>query len=114
MPLLDYPGLGPKPPPYLRADQPTGAPAQECARWREEDEHEKYNAGLVRTALKRLRAARAAGSPAELLEALGTCVRKSFAGIDHEALYSKCHAGTKQLIEAYLDEVEMSIAYLRQ
>ncbi len=78
---------------------------KETAAWRSSPEHQQYNAAVVRAALDRLRVARAAGDARGLLDVLRTCVRKSFGGIDNEQLYSRCHAGTKVLIELYVDEV---------
>ena len=81
--------------------------------WRAEAEHPRYNAGIVKSALSRLRAARVGGSTEELHDALAHCVRKSFAGIDDEELYSRCHAGTKRLIESYVDEVVAALGALQ-
>lgn len=81
--------------------------------WRAVAEHPRYNAGIVMSALSRLRAARVGGSIEELHDALAHCVRKSFAGIDDEELYSRCHAGTKRLIESYVDEVVAALGALQ-
>ena len=80
-----------------------------CARWRASAEHPQYNSTLVSATLVRLRTARTAGDADALLDALGMCVRKSFVGIDAEALYSHCHSGTKTLIEEFVSEVVASL-----
>ena len=82
----------------------------DCAEWRSKSEDNMYNATAVRLTLQRLRSARADGDIDALLDILGTCVRKSYCGIDHEALYSRCHSGTKKLVEMYVDEVVASLA----
>ncbi|KAL3914782.1 MAG: hypothetical protein SGPRY_007500, partial [Prymnesium sp.] len=84
-----------------------------CASWRRVDEHAQYNSSLVRAMCSRLRSARRKGDTQALLDALGVCVRKSFCGIDGEALYSRCHASTKMLIESHLSEVEAALSEVR-
>ena len=95
---------------YEAAGRQLDRESDECNQWRFTAEDPMYNAILVRTTFERLRSARDAGDMETLLGALGTCVRKSFSGIDNEALYAHCHSGTKLLIEKYVDEVVTSLA----
>jgi hypothetical protein len=88
--------------------------SEETVNWKSSSEHPQYNAPLVQLTLERMRAARAAGDYSALLDILGTCVRKSYCGIDAEALYSKCHAGTKRLVELYVDEVVAALGEVQQ
>ena len=90
---------------YRAAGIALDSESEATMKWQAESEHPAYNAALVRQTLDRLRAARAANDVASLIDVLGTCVRKSFCGIDAEALYSHCHCGTKRLISLYVDEV---------
>ena len=98
---------------YREAGRELDRASAETVGWQAQPEHAQYNAAAVQSALQRLRAARAADDVDGLVEALGACVRKSFSGIDHEALYSACWCGTKRLVEAYVDEVVAALGYLR-
>ncbi|KAL1510359.1 hypothetical protein AB1Y20_006670 [Prymnesium parvum] len=100
-------------PEYLETAKSLDA-EDECSRWRAHAEHPQYNSRLVRAMGSRLAAARRRGEGAALLDALGECVRKSFGGIDAEVLYSRCYAGTKSVIEEYLEEVLASLDHMRQ
>lgn len=82
--------------------------------WKGISQDPAYNADLVQVAVQRLRAARASEDAIALLDALSVCVRKSFAGIDHEALYSRCFCGTKRLIELYVDEVVAALGDVQE
>lgn len=99
---------------YQAAARMLDADLAGTAEWRRDPHHPKYNAVLVSATLQRLRAVRADADANELLDILGTCVRKSFCGVDHEALYARCHAGTKHLVELYVDEVVHSLGDVRQ
>jgi hypothetical protein len=85
---------------FLEAGRALDAASDECLQWQAEAEHPQYNAAAVARTLQTLRAARAADDVDALCEALGTCLRKSFAGIDSEALYARCHAGTVRRLAA--------------
>lgn len=98
---------------FHAAGRELDASSAETVKWKATADHPQYNAALIARTLDKLRAARHSKDYAALLDILGTCVRKSYCGIDAEALYSRCHTGTKRVVELYVDEVVGALGDLR-
>ncbi|CAL1700663.1 unnamed protein product [Somion occarium] len=81
--------------------------------WKMIDEDPYYDWKLVRKVLRSLRIFREKNDAHALLGVLETCVRTNFAGIESSRLYSETFYGTKELIEAYVGELEKALEYVR-
>lgn len=94
--------------------------------WKETDEYAYYNSKTVRTVWEQLRRLRAElensksdpknGAKAQIAEDLRTLVEGSvkdnFVGVENPHLYSETYYGTKDLVQDFVDEVEMSLQAL--
>lgn len=88
----------------LAHDERSGA-----ARWKSEERSSRYGYARVRRRLDRLRELRAADDPHELLFYLNEGIHGNMDGIGKPALYSEAKFGTKDLIEAYVSELDDAI-----
>ncbi|KAF5389099.1 hypothetical protein D9757_004914 [Collybiopsis confluens] len=82
--------------------------------WKKIDEDAFYDWKLVRKVKKSLLSLREAGDARGLMGILETCIRANFAGVESPRLYSETYFGTKDLIEAYYDEQEKAMEFLRE
>ncbi|KAH9899860.1 patatin-domain-containing protein [Cubamyces lactineus] len=82
--------------------------------WKLVDEDPYYDWKLVRKVRRSLKAMREKNDARGVLGVLETCLRTNFAGIESARLYSETFYGTKVLIEAYIDEVEKALEYIRE
>ncbi|KAL5530026.1 hypothetical protein ACEPAF_6283 [Sanghuangporus sanghuang] len=82
--------------------------------WKRIDEDPFYDWRLVRKVLRSLRNLRRADDARGVLGVLETCLRTNFAGVESARVYSETFYGTKDLIEAYIMEVEKALAYIRE
>ncbi|KAI0761733.1 hypothetical protein BC629DRAFT_1726055 [Irpex lacteus] len=81
--------------------------------WKTIDEDSYYDWKLVRKVLRTLKNLRAKNDAHGLLGVLETCIRTNFAGVESPRLYSETFYGTKDLIEAYVNEQERAIEFIR-
>jgi len=95
-------------------------------KWKETDDYAYYNSGTVRRVRDELRKHRIAleesergkdtGRTERILEELRTlveqAVKDNFVGVDNPRLYSETHYGTKNLVQSFVDEVELAISTL--
>ncbi len=91
----------------LRHDEVSG-----MKRWREVDQTTQYDFSQIRIRLDRLRSLRARHDHQGLLFALNEGIHGNMAGIGRSSLYRRAKAGTKRLIEQYIDEIEDSLRFL--
>ncbi|KAI0638196.1 patatin-domain-containing protein [Trametes polyzona] len=82
--------------------------------WKLLDEDPYYDWRLVRKVRRSLKACREKNDARGVLGVLETCIRTNFAGVESARLYSETYYGTKVLIEAYIDEVEKALEYIRE
>ncbi|KAI0832430.1 patatin-domain-containing protein [Trametes gibbosa] len=82
--------------------------------WKLLDEDSYYDWKLVRKVRRSLKASREKNDARGVLGVLETCIRTNFAGVESARLYSETYYGTKVLIEAYIDEVEKALEYIRE
>ncbi|KAH9853463.1 patatin-domain-containing protein [Lenzites betulinus] len=82
--------------------------------WKLLDEDPYYDWKLVRKVRRSLKACREKNDARGVLGVLETCLRTNFAGMESARLYSETYYGTKVLIEAYIDEVEKALEYIRE
>lgn len=80
--------------------------------WKSESEFDYYDFKTVRRAARRLKEHREKGDIPELRRLLETCVKSNFGGIESPRLYSMTYYGTKNLVEVYLEEVQVSLRFL--
>jgi len=88
-------------------DRETGADA-----WRHNDDSSLYDASSITTRLERLRHLRNKKDDHGLLFALNEGIHGNMAGMGQAKLYLEAKAGTKNLIEAYINEIRDSLEYL--
>ncbi|PWN43699.1 patatin-domain-containing protein [Ceraceosorus guamensis] len=81
--------------------------------WRYEDASGLYDWRLVKKVTASLKAFRERDDAENLLGVLDLCIRNNFAGIENFRLYSETYFGTKFAIEAYLQEAERGLEYVR-
>ncbi|TKX27479.1 hypothetical protein C1H76_0316 [Elsinoe australis] len=96
-------------------------------KWKETDEYAYYNCKTIRTVTQQLRALReriesepqsngASEKHAILLDELRglveACVKNNFAGYENPRLYSESYFGTKNLVQAYVDEAAAAVQTL--
>ncbi len=89
------------------ADQASGA-----VDWREDDESPHLASGLLRADMDRLRVLRSSGKPLEIQEVLQESLYRHQGDIANPINYRVALAGTKRVIDEYLDEVETTLRYL--
>jgi len=83
----------------LTYDERTGA-----GRWRRIDKSRRYDYGVTRRRLEKIRQLRASGDPHQLLYYLNQGLHGNMGGMGSSRLYSRAKFGTKDLITAYIDE----------
>ncbi|KAM6495857.1 patatin-like phospholipase domain containing protein [Amanita muscaria] len=81
--------------------------------WKRIDEDTYYDWKLVRKVQLSLHRMRENKDARGLLGILETCIRANFAGVESPRLYSETFYGTKDLIESYFSELELSLQYIR-
>lgn len=82
--------------------------------WKEAEQSDIYDYQLVRNRLEQLRAAREANDTDTLLHLIRTTLSRNLGNMGDQALYTKCFAGTKHLIEEYICECERALQTLMQ
>jgi TAG lipase/steryl ester hydrolase/phospholipase A2/LPA acyltransferase len=80
--------------------------------WRRNDESGLYDASSIAIRLQRLRRLRKKGNDKGLLFALNEGIHGNMAGMGHAKLYQKAKAGTKHLIEDYINEIRDALVHL--
>ncbi len=80
--------------------------------WRREEESPHLSVDLLRSDMVRLRALRAQEDPLAIQEVLQESLYRHQGDIVNPALYQPAHAGTKFLIEEFLDCIEDTLHYL--
>lgn len=90
-------------------DQLTGG-----QKWRLRDESSLYDYESIRIRLDKLRALRATGDDKALLFALNEGIHGNMAGMGKSQLYSPARAGTKALIENYVQEISDALEHLAE
>ena len=88
-------------------DRETGADE-----WRRNDGSRQYDHASISKRLKRLRTLRKKGDDHGLLFALNEGIHGNMAGMGRVALYQRAKAGTKVLIEDYINEIRDALNYL--
>jgi len=88
-------------------DEVTGA-----AEWRCEDESHCYDAAALRQAILRMVRLREASEGAGLIAALNEDLQRNLDDLCDPTLYDDALAGSKLLVERYLDEVEVALDWL--
>ncbi|VVT47123.1 uncharacterized protein SAPINGB_P001554 [Magnusiomyces paraingens] len=81
-------------------------------RWRNAPESSLYDHNLIAARKAHLAAARLSGRPNDLATALRAGLLRNIGSIAAPALYTRAHAGTKLLIEAYIAEVIRGLEHL--
>ena len=81
--------------------------------WRHNEESRLYDASSISTRLQRLRRLRKKGDDKGLLFALNEGIHGNMAGMGQAKLYNHAKAGTKVLIEEYIEEICDSLEYLQ-
>ncbi|KAA0149986.1 hypothetical protein FNF29_05606 [Cafeteria roenbergensis] len=82
--------------------------------WRSEVESSDYDYRLVEQMLRSLKEARLAGDTHELMFLLGSALHRRFGSIDRSCLYHRARAGTKRLVERFVDECVLAINAVAQ
>lgn len=82
--------------------------------WKKVDEDSFYDWMLVRKVRRSLKTLREKNDVRGCLGVLETCMRSNFAAVESPRLYSETFLGTKDLIEAYFDELEKSLKFIRE
>ncbi|MEH6582489.1 MAG: DUF3336 domain-containing protein, partial [Halioglobus sp.] len=80
--------------------------------WRHNDDSPLYDATSITTRLQRLRRLRKKNDDKGLLFALNEGIHGNMAGMGQAKLYLKAKAGTKHLIEEYINEIRDALVYL--
>ena len=80
--------------------------------WRRNDESPLYDASSITIRLQRLRRLRKKGNDKGLLFALNEGIHGNMAGMGQAKLYQKAKAGTKHLIEDYINEIRDALVHL--
>jgi TAG lipase/steryl ester hydrolase/phospholipase A2/LPA acyltransferase len=83
-------------------------------RWREVDQTPLYDYNSIRRRLDRLRSLRARHDDVGLLFALNEGIHGNMGGMGSSKLHHKAHAGTKKLIEDYVDEIVHALNHLAE
>ncbi len=82
------------------------------AAWREDDESPHYEASALRADIARMRELRTTGKALELARHLDHELGRQLNDLSSPELYDSALAGTKHLVEAYLETVESSLRWL--
>ncbi|KAF8812471.1 hypothetical protein BYT27DRAFT_7159930 [Phlegmacium glaucopus] len=82
--------------------------------WKKVDEDSFYDWMLVRKVRRSLKTLRENNNVRGCLGVLETCMRSNFAAVESPRLYSETFLGTKDLIEAYFDELEKALEFIRE
>jgi predicted acylesterase/phospholipase RssA len=95
--------------------------------WKVEDEYAYYDDRTIRRVMEQMRRSRYQAEQDEkkrnngvhsqrpidhLVELAKSCVKNNFAGSENPRLYSETYYGTKNLVQAYVDEVSASLKFL--
>lgn len=83
-------------------------------RWREVDQTSQYDYAQIRLRLDRIRSLRARQDHLGLLFTLNEGIHGNMAGMGHGKLYTRAKAGTKRLIEQYVDEIDDALRFLAE
>lgn len=81
-------------------------------RWREVDQTSQYDYAQIRLRLDRIRSLRARHDHQGLLFTLNEGIHGNMAGMGSSGLYTRAKAGTKRLIEQYVDEIDDALRFL--
>ncbi|KAJ7276433.1 acyl transferase/acyl hydrolase/lysophospholipase [Mycena haematopus] len=82
--------------------------------WKKEDEDPFYDWKLVRKVHRSLKTLREKNDVRACMGVLETCIRSNFAAVESPRLYSETFLGTKDLIEAYFEEQEKALEFIRE
>jgi TAG lipase/steryl ester hydrolase/phospholipase A2/LPA acyltransferase len=88
--------------------------ASGMARWRQVDQSKLYDYASIRRRVDRLRSLRAKGDDVGLLFTLNEGIHGNMGGMGSSKLHQEAHAGTKLLIEDYVDEIVDALRYLAE
>ncbi|MFT4623372.1 MAG: TAG lipase/steryl ester hydrolase/phospholipase A2/LPA acyltransferase [Myxococcota bacterium] len=80
--------------------------------WRAEDDSPFYDAQLLRAHLDELRSLRTSGPMVRLAARLDESLYRHLGDLSAPDLYTTAYAGTKHVVEAYLDEVERCMEHI--
>ncbi|KAI8453647.1 acyl transferase/acyl hydrolase/lysophospholipase [Phakopsora pachyrhizi] len=83
-------------------------------RWKRHPMNAYYDSTLVKRVVESLGQLRRNRDADGVKAVLEVCLRGNFAGIESFRLYSESFIGTKTLVEAYVDEVERCLVYMRE
>lgn len=83
-------------------------------RWREVDQTKLYDYASIRRRLDRLRSLRARHDDIGLLFTLNEGIHGNLGGMGSSKLHEQAKAGTKKLIEDYIDEIVDALNYLAE
>ncbi len=83
-------------------------------RWREIDQSSQYDYTEIRLRLDRIRSLRARQDHQGLLFALNEGIHGNMGGMGNHGLYTRARAGTKRLIEQYIDEIDDALRFLAE
>jgi len=83
-------------------------------RWREVDHTSQYDYAQIRLRLDRIRSLRARHDYHGLLFTLNEGIHGNMGGMGRSSLYRRAKAGTKKLIEQYIEEVDDAMRYLAE
>lgn len=86
--------------------------AEEVLAWKYEDSSPYFDADILDYRLKRLIKYRHQHRIEDLIFILKEGMTYDIANICHPLLFTVCFAGTKQIIESYLDEINRSLSYI--
>ncbi|KAK4687123.1 hypothetical protein P7C73_g3007, partial [Tremellales sp. Uapishka_1] len=81
--------------------------------WKETEEDSYFDTALVKRVKRTLTRLRSAKDTRGLMDALAICVRSNFAGTESVKMYSETFYGTKNLVEAHLNEVAACLDTVR-
>ncbi|MFT4518203.1 MAG: TAG lipase/steryl ester hydrolase/phospholipase A2/LPA acyltransferase [Halioglobus sp.] len=83
-------------------------------RWRQVDQTSQYDYTQIRLRLDKIRSLRARHDYQGLLFTLNEGIHGNMGGMGRSSLYNRAQAGTKRLIEQYVDEVDDSLRFLAE
>jgi predicted acylesterase/phospholipase RssA len=83
-------------------------------RWREVDQTSQYDYAQIRLRLDRIRSLRARQDHHGLLFTLNEGIHGNMAGMGNGKLHTRAKAGTKRLIEQYVDEIDDALRFLAE
>mmetsp|Transcript_76334 Transcript_76334/g.223829 ORF Transcript_76334/g.223829 Transcript_76334/m.223829 type:complete len:643 (-) Transcript_76334:98-2026(-) len=82
--------------------------------WKANPQEKSYHPAILRTAVGKIGRAMASDNTMALMEHLRTCLSKNFGGHMELEVYNKSHSGTKQLIEEFVNQVEVGLDWLSE